>query len=723
MTNILITTFGATWQIVPELLGFTNPELVDLYAHHPQLEAIERSRLAALILPVDEVWLITTKGDKTDQSVGSLFQWRECMKDRAVPSFRVWQVADAEDLASEAECRRMAECIFRLVLHASERKAMGQLVISLAGGRKTMSSDIQNAAACFGCHALLHVIQNENYSQPLKAYGPKDFIRPLPEFLKDAVTPLVAGRYERNPIVDLAVDGPIRAEHYEVPFPEDFGMGEIRVGGESLVADVRDRQEKAGFLYCNYANRLMYEETSTNFLALYNLRPAMIDRLKSYKIGSRPEKYEDELRWLKRLPKAELHCHLGGIADIRELIQIAATNLDLVDDYREPLSGWLNEWRKKLDRGLVDRIDFKQLRKAVPGVPEPVCTAAFVLLFEDSPDLLDEIVFGPYRSEAGFCGIGFETYEALGDLQGSGLLQSEQSLRAACRILMHKAADHNVKYLEMRCSPANYTSGDLKAIEVARIIDRELSSGDHCNHALIFIASRHGKMSRVHEHIELAQELMGEDGAGFGNFRGFDLAGNEKAGNAVLMREAFMPMMEKCLHFTIHAGEIQDVGSIWEAVYHLNAERIGHGLTLKDNPDLLEKFRDRNIAIEMCPSSNFQIVGFRDSCLPSTNHLATYPLKEYLDQGLRVTVNTDNPGISRTDFTNELHRAARLTPGGLSIWDMLLLIRNGFKAGFSQRALRQQMIREAEAEILDLIQEWSVLKGMNDEKRMENVEL
>ena len=402
----------------------------------------------------------------------------------------------------------MAECIFRLVLHASERKAMGQLVISLAGGRKTMSSDIQNAAVCFGCHALLHVIQNENYSQPLKAYGPEDFIQPLPEVLKDAVTPLVAGRYERNPVVDLAVDGSIRAEHYEVPFPEDFGTVEIRVTGESLVAHVRNRQETAGFLYCNYANRLMYEETSTNFLALYNLRPAMIERLKSYKIGSRPEKYEEELRWMKRLPKAELHCHLGGIADIRELIQMAAANRDQVNDHKEALSVWLDEWRKKLDRGLADRIDFKQLRKAVPGVPEPLCTAAFVLLFEDSPDLLDEIVFGPYRSEAGFCGIGFETYEALGDLQGSGLLQSEQSLRAACRILMRKAAEHNVKHLEVRCSPDNYTTGGLNAIQVARIIDRELGSGGHCSYVLIFIASRHGKMSRVRRHIELALSLI-----------------------------------------------------------------------------------------------------------------------------------------------------------------------------------------------------------------------
>jgi adenosine deaminase len=164
MPNILITTFGVTWQIVPELLGFTNPGLVDLYANHPQLEMIRRSREDASIGPVDEIWIISTKGDRTDQAVGKAFQWRDLLGSPDMPFFRVWQVAHTEDLSSAAGCRRMAECIFRLVLHASERIDGGQLIISLTGGRKTMSSDIQNAAMAFGCHALIHVIQNQRYS-------------------------------------------------------------------------------------------------------------------------------------------------------------------------------------------------------------------------------------------------------------------------------------------------------------------------------------------------------------------------------------------------------------------------------------------------------------------------------------------------------------------------------------------------------------------------------
>jgi len=93
---------------------------------------------------------------------------------------------------------------------------------------------------------------------------------------------------------------------------------------------------------------------------------------------------------------------------------------------------------------------------------------------------------------------------------------------------------------------------------------------------------------------------------------------------------------------------------------------------------------------------------------PTTKHLPTYPLKEYLQQGLKVCVNTDNPGISRTDFTRELHIAARLSPNGLGLWDIFQLLRNGFTAGFCKREDRQRILRTAEQEIMRLLQSKSL---------------
>lgn len=690
-------------------MAFTNPGLVDLYAHHPRRERIQAAREEAGILPVDEVWMITTRGAPTDTAIQGVRAWHALLDDKLRPLLRVWQVADTGDLASEAECRSMAECIFRLVLYASEQAKDGQLLISLTGGRKTMSSDIQNAARFFGCHAMLHVIQNDAFRDKVRGLTQEDFVRPLPRALGDAITPLVAGRrYAQDASVDFGAGGRILAADFPVPMPQGDGPIALRVPDLRLTEQVHALMRDASFVYCNHANRVMGNEKASNFLALYSLPPSLIQRLKALRIGVDPRLRDPEMAWLRKLPKVDLHCHLGGVAGPEELIAIAEAVEHKLGPYKDALSPFLERWRQRLDTGEILGEDFKALRTAVPGVPEPLCTAAFVLLFRDRPDLLDERIYGPLREEGAFCRVAFGAYERLGDLQGSGLLQAKECLAQACRILVRKAREDKVTYLELRCSPVNYTRGGLSPSQVAHCIEGELKAHAEVDHCLIFSASRHGRMSRVYEHIELAQSLLGRDGSGFPHLRGFDLAGNEAAASPSDMRQAFMPMMERCMHFTIHAGETDDVTRVWEAVYHLSAERIGHGLTLKDNPVLMERFRERGIALEMCPSSNFQIVGFRDNHLPQTAHLPAYPLKTYLDQGLRVTVNTDNPGISRTGMTEELHRAGRLTPGGLSCWEVLLLLRNGFKAAFAQSETRQRVLLEAEAQIIGQLREGGI---------------
>ncbi len=714
MPNILAATLG-TWQLVPEIIGFTNPGVVDLYRNHPEAGAISSERLKTDIQPVDQIWLVTTCGSFAMESLESLLRWYEFLDRHIAPELYVWKVAGTRNLSTAGECRLMSEAIFRMVWSAANTLEGGRLVLSLAGGRKTMSSDLQRAASAFGCHSLLHVTQNEAIKDFRKwQTDPEMFIAPIPEEFLDAVTPIVVGGYARNPALDIEENlVQIQGSHTFI-LPQAIAGGielEIKpVETEPFLVDVVEKIiEKSAFLYCHYTGRMVEGEKLANFMALYSLPTNIIKKLKETRIGINPDIRGRELAFLKKLPKTDLHCHLGGIAGAEEIIEIAEANKVQISRYRDRLGNFLDHWKKRITREDPDilhrEIVFKDLREAVEGVPEPLCTAAFVLLFQDRPERLDRIIYGPCVQEKEFCGIGFDAYEKLGDVQGSGLLQSRESLEAACRIICRKAQEHQVRYLELRCSPVNYLRGGLSPGEVVTILEKELSRYSTFRHGIIFIASRHGQMSKVYEQIELAGKLMGPAGDGFPSLAGFDLAGEEKAASPVNMRTAFLPMMEKCLHLTIHAGETADVKSIWEAVYHLNAERIGHGLTLKGNPALLERFRDRGIALEMCPSSNTQIVGFRDNFFPRKNReREIYPLKEYLDAGLRVTVNTDNAGISRTDFTTELHRAARLTPGGLSWWEILLILRNGFKAAFVRKSLRQGLLREAEKEIITLLE-------------------
>jgi len=708
--NILVTTMGASWQILPELMGFTNPGLVDLFCNHFDKQKMEQAKRAWGIEPVDEVWIISSCGSQSEKSIQEMSGWYDSLNPGKRPCLRIWKVKDTDSLSSEYECRKMAEAIHMIVCSAFNYSEKGKLMLSLTGGRKTMSTDLQQAAAWFGCNALIHVVDDPEQSRKAgsRKWGINMFLKPLPAEYAGMFTPFCLGSLPGSPLADLLDTTdfiiPLSSKSepvlYEVPpfFP--------------LTEEIGKLQADAGFLLANYTSKMLQDEKVTNFLALYSMPKNAIEQLKALKFGVDPSREKEELSLLKKLPRAELHCHLGGIATAEELIKIAMAARADIDQYHD----LINPWIKKLQpivatcdsaKIMAEIASLKAVRQAVAGVPEALCTASFILLFHNAPELLHQVMFGAYTDKEKFCGVTFEPYEKIGDLQGSGLLSHPGCLKAACCTLAEKAIEHNVDYLEVRCSPVKYAGPFQSEHNVHKIIAESFSDyADRLKVSLIFTASRHGETEQIQQHITLAGNVLeGEKGEAQVPLRGFDLAGDEKACNAAAMQKYFLPMMEKCMHFTIHAGENHPAESIWEAVYYLNAERIGHGLTLKDNPALMEKIHDRNITLEMCPSSNFQIVGFQDNYFASTQGHTIYPLKHYLDHGISVTINTDNPGISDTDFTRELHRACRLTPEGLSLWEILSIIRNSFKASFAPRALKHDILKKAEKKIVKLLHE------------------
>ncbi len=716
--NLLLTTLGMSWAIVPELLGFTNPQQLDLYAHHPESGKIVADREHYDIQPVDEIWIVTTGGSQVGQNIATLQSWHQALG--LMPPLRIFQAEDTDHLSSLQECRWMTELILRVVLQAQARVGEGQVLLSLTGGRKTMSADMQQAALFFGCHALLHVIDQETIPQALRRPEPSCFLSSFPEQWASIFMPVVVGGQYPKSIV-LSYQHPVAELHERFLLPECPENALVSVPPQTeLCEHVNRLQKESQYVFVNHSHRLRQESPVSNFLALYHLPPDQIQALKERKFGVSPEKQQEELEWLQQLPKAELHCHLGGIANAEGMITIARAQEKHVTTYQKALQAWSREWEPLVKQGNAGKIrdhlekqmkeqessSLKAIRQSVKGVSGYVCVSAFILLFSECPELLDAVVYGPYQEEKNFFKIGIDAYEALGDLQGSALLQTRDAIRTACQLLLENACKHHVRYLEIRCSPVNYTKAGLEAIEVIQTIQEVCQEyRKRLTTRLIFVASRHGKMSTVYQHIELAEHVWRQEyhSPDESFLIGFDLAGNEEIRKAGEMRSAFMPLLQRCARLTIHAGETDDASSIWEAVYLLGADRIGHGLTLKDKPELLQRFIDRRITLEMCPSSNFQIIGFRDNYAPQSYSTTKYPLKDYLEQGLKVTVNTDNPGISRTDFTRELHRAARLTPGGLSAWEILQLVRNSFRATFVSHRISKELILKAEAEILEIL--------------------
>ena len=127
------------------------------------------------------------------------------------------------------------------------------------------------------------------------------------------------------------------------------------------------------------------------------------------------------------------------------------------------------------------------------------------------------------------------------------------------------------------------------------------------------------------------------------------------------------------LHLTVHAGQsVADPESIAAAVNLLHAERIGHGLTAIQDPQLVELLAERQVAVEICLSSNL-----RTGCCA---RIEDHPLKRYFDAGVLVTLSTDDPEM----FGTTLNREYQLAQEAFGFTDAQLaqLARNSFAASF-----------------------------------------
>jgi aminodeoxyfutalosine deaminase len=152
---------------------------------------------------------------------------------------------------------------------------------------------------------------------------------------------------------------------------------------------------------------------------------------------------------------------------------------------------------------------------------------------------------------------------------------------------------------------------------------------------------------------------------------GIGIGGDEQKAPPELFREVYAYAAESGLRLTAHAGEYAGAESVWGAL-NLRAERIGHGLTASQDPELVEELATRQIPVEICLTSNL-----RTGCCPA---LAEHPARNYFDQGVMITLNTDDPAM----FGTSLAREYQLAQETFAFTDEHLreLARNSFEASF-----------------------------------------
>lgn len=668
------------------------PRRLPLYRNHTRFAAIERIRSEHGLAEPDELWLCTT--DTTADMLDAVQRWWTALE-RPGP-LRIWQAQGSGDLADAEQVARMRELTSRVTLLAAERtEPDGELVLSLAGGRKTMSADLQRAGQLFGCSAMLHVVGPSQLPAALREPVPERFSTALPGELADYVTPVFVGQHRRSELLDVSIDerGPVTAERFSLPFANDCNPVTVAAGGLDTQAldDELNRRERAGAqLFGNFIRAIDEQAEHGNWRSLYRLPPRIMQALKTTALDRRSRE------WLRRLPKAELHCHLGGMLDLASQREVAsvlwralshaerdAAWREVGDWIRGP--GWPADWPQRLRR--------LELRHA--------CAAA--LLLQVPEPVLEQRLWGDCQPRLALKNrhpLGFAAYERPGELSGSALLQHPAAIEPYARAVVASARAQGLRYLELRGSPQKYVGGDAGAFlhQLHDALKRYSNDGELIYRFIIIIDRRYPETAPavVRQAVALADQLPAF-------VAGLDLAGAEGTADPERLARAFEPAFERCLPVTIHAGEGEAAENIWQAAYRLHADRIGHGLTLADHPQLLQRFRDRGVCLELCPTSNREVVGFADPDEPASGDCPAYPLAALLEQGVRLTLCTDNPGISRTTLADEYLAGARMIRSHtrLTQWDALILARQAFKAAFLPAAERTRLMRSVDHELFE----------------------
>ncbi len=338
--------------------------------------------------------------------------------------------------------------------------------------------------------------------------------------------------------------------------------------------------------------------------------------------------------FIRKLPKTDLHVHLDGSVRL-------STILDLAEQYHVEL----------------------------PADDEAGLAAA-IHMGQNCKDLAD--------------------YLTAFDVTLSVLQDAEALYRVAYE-LAEDAGQENVRLMEVRYAPILHTQKGLPLTVIVESVleglrDARRDYDIECN--IIVCGIRHIEPEQSLRLAELAVAYKNK------GVVGFDLAGAEYDYPARSHREAFYLVRNNNVNSTIHAGEAYGPRSVHEAIHVCGAHRIGHGVRLREDGDLLNYVTDHRIPLEVCLSSNVQTRAVED--------FRSHPLKFYYDFGLRVTINTDNRLVTDTTMTAEYVKAVETF--GFDAQQVKQLVINGFKSAFLPFHKRQAILRKISHEVNDLIE-------------------
>jgi adenosine deaminase len=461
---------------------------------------------------------------------------------------------------------------------------------------------------------------------------------------------------------------------------------------------------------------------STDFFNFLISQFGRLDRIKSYieKNYDKPaEVYFDYLSWKHKLNKDDIITIFIVIVGL-----IEGKTID------EAKKFW-DELKKKIDKITNDKILKSYFSQKHENFNPPI-------LKDDS--CLKDIKSDEELSKYNLLSSLIEAPEDAKSLKemfrgdcftGALHLQYYENIIACVWYLVEKSAEENIRYLEMKASPSGYTKKGLTLRQAVQALTdgADLSSlylylFQHKFIWTNFILTLKRHKTPYERVQEIASAIMFRE-TELEKLRpqikvlnsphttpyewqpskvvAVDLAGYEKGYLPSDFLDEFSAIFQVCSYITIHAGEEESAQAIWEAIYKLHANRIGHGLTIHEFKDLMNLARDTQICLELCPTSNI-MTNFR-------GNPEKYPLFKYMKEGLNVTINTDDRGTLGTTLSDEFVKSAELyyisddnsKKIPLTKWETLRLIKAGFDNAFINREEKRKLLRWVEEEIYEKI--------------------
>lgn len=262
----------------------------------------------------------------------------------------------------------------------------------------------------------------------------------------------------------------------------------------------------------------------------------------------------------------------------------------------------------------------------------------------------------------------------------SSCLKSGEDIELITREFLAKQAKQNILYSEVTYTA--YTHYKFRNIS----FEEQLSA---INRARSWAEKEHGVKMRLI--IDIPRNISPKEGllvadwvidAKNDGVVALGLGGPEVGHPPELHKDAFEKILNAGLISIPHAGETMGAESIWGALKYLGASRIGHGVRCLEDPELVTYLRDKQIPLEVCPSSNV--------CLQVAPNLASHPLPKLLKEGLYITINSDDPPMFNTTLTDEFLRITETFNFDFELLKKLTL--NGVNASLLPEADKKDLL-------------------------------